>query len=125
MTYREFCNDIMVALGMVHDDSLWSIDNTLMNVVAAENLLVTQDLTKATGMSGDGITGTRNRRVVCVPVTQVECSDECSWEHAYFDLPSQVYDLPMDGGVTMSVIATLPRPASVDSVGTSGPEPEQ
>lgn len=34
-------------------------------------------------------------------------------------------ELLVDGGVTMSVIATLPRPASVDSVGVSGPEPEQ
>lgn len=29
----------------------------------------------------------------------------------------------VDGGVTPSVIATLPRPASVDSVGPTGPEP--
>lgn len=101
MTYRQFSDDILVALGFIHDDATFYIDSILMNVIAAENLLVTQDLAKGTGISGDGITGTRNRRVVCVPVVHVECSNECSWEHSYFDLPSQVYDLPMDGGVTM------------------------
>lgn len=101
MTYRTFIDDILVALGMGHDDALWSQDNILLNTIYAENLLVTQSIAKDTGLSGDGISSTHKRRVVCVPITQVECSTECDWEHAYFDLPSEVYDLPSDGGITM------------------------
>ena len=101
MTYRSFIGDIMVALGLVHDDAIWSEENILLNTIYCENLLVTQGLARDLGISGDGISGTHKRRVVCVPLTQVECSDQCSWEHAYFDLPSETYDLPFDGGITM------------------------
>jgi len=101
MTYRDFVDDVMVALGMIHDDSLWSRDNILLNTIYQENLLVGQDISRTIGLSGDGVSSTNKRQVVPVPVTQVECSDEWSWEHAYFDLPSKVYDLPFDGGITM------------------------
>lgn len=101
MTYKTFIDDIAVALGLVHDDAVWSVDNLLLNTIYVENLLVTQSIAKDTGLSGDGISGTHKRRIVCVPVTQVKRSSECDWEHAYFDLPSEVYDLPSDGGITM------------------------
>lgn len=101
MTYKQFIDDIAVSMGFVHDDSLFSPDNLLMNVIYAENLLVKQSLGKDLGLSGDGLSGTHRRRIVCVPLTHVECDDECSWEHAYFDLPSEVYDLPFDGGISM------------------------
>lgn len=100
-TYKEFIDDIAVAMGLIHDDAVWSIDNLLMNVIFCENLLVKQQLSKDLGLNGDGISGTHKREIVCVPLTHVECDEECSWEHAYFDLPSEVYDLPFDGGVSM------------------------
>lgn len=101
MTYRAFIDDIMVALGMIHDDSLWSRDNILSNVVYGVSLLGTQSLARDLGASGDGISGIHQRTVVCVPLKHVECSSSCEWDHSYFDLPSEVYDLPYGGGVTM------------------------
>lgn len=100
-TYKQFIDDVAVAMGMVVDDAVWSPDNLLLNTIYCENLLVKQELSKDIGLSGDGVSGTHKREIVCVPLTHVECDDECSWEHAYFDLPSEVYDLPFDGGVSM------------------------
>lgn len=101
MTYGALIDDVLVASGMTHDDRLWHRDNILHNVVYGVSLLGTQSLARDLGMAGDGISGTHRRQVVCVPVTHEECPSECEWAHSWFDLPSEVFDLPFDGGVTM------------------------
>jgi len=100
MTYRLFIDDIRVALGMVHDDALWSREPILMNVLYGLNLLGAQDLSRDL-TTGDGLQGMHRRRVVCVPVEHISGCNECEWKHSYFELPSETYDLPYDGGITM------------------------
>ena len=99
MTYGEFVDDILVALGFIHDDSLFYRDNILQNTVYQESLLTTQTLSRDLGIRGDGKGATYNSRTVVVPVTYNETPTDANWSYLYFDLPSQVYSLPFDGGL--------------------------
>lgn len=99
-TYGQFVDDVLVALGMVQDDSLWYRDNVLQNVLYAENLLVTQDLSKDTGVRGNGLGASFKMSWVVVPVSHNDAVSDTDPQRSYFDLPSQVYNLPFDSGIS-------------------------
>lgn len=100
MTYQEFIDDVLVALGATHDDALWYRDGLLQNVIYCENKLVTQSLNNDLGPASDGRSASHQLEVVVVPVTYQQQPTSVQWAHLYFDLPSEVYDLPHDKGVS-------------------------
>lgn len=100
-TYGSFCDDILVTLGMSQDDGTWYRDNILQNALYCEHKLVTQSLQGDLGPASDGRGAQRQLSTVIVPVTYQAQPTDTQWAHLYFDLPSDVYDLPHDGGVNM------------------------
>lgn len=101
MTYKEFIDDILVTIGMGFDDALWYTDNILMNVLHCEKKLVTQSLAVDTGVASDGRSASRQLSTIVVPVTYNQTPSDLNWAYLYFDLPSEVYDLPHDKGINM------------------------
>lgn len=98
-TYGEFVDDCLVALGMIHDDRLWYRDNMLMNVLHQEALLVTRSIARDYMPGGSPLESAQRRSTVIVPVVYNEAPDDAEWSHLYFDIPSQVYNIPHDSGV--------------------------
>jgi hypothetical protein len=101
MTYATFTDDCLVALGMVHDDRLWYRDNMLMNVLHQEALLVTQNIARDYGPGGSPLSSAHKRSTSIVPVTYNQTPDDSEWSYLYFDLPTEVYDIPHDSGLVV------------------------
>lgn len=92
MTYGEFVNDILVALGMNHDDALRTRRNVAFNVLMAINKVKNQSLSKHLGQ--DWRDGAEQAQTFIVTLfTQADLN------RRYFDLPVDIYDLPTDGGL--------------------------
>lgn len=92
MTYRQFVDDIMVALGYTHDDALRTRANIAFNVMMAINKVKDQFLTKA--MSVDLREGADQSQTFIVNL-----ATQADLNRRYFDLPVEIYSLPTDGGV--------------------------
>lgn len=99
MTYAEFVDDVLVTLGMVHDDALRYRDNILQNTLHALTKLGYQDLKGDTGKTSDGRAASGELSVAVVPLTYIEQPTDIEWAHLYFNLPSEVYELPNDKGI--------------------------
>ncbi len=92
MTYREFVDDILVALGYNHDDAIRTRSNIAFNVMMAINKVKKQMLQK--GLAVDWRDGAYQSQTFIVNLaTQAELN------RRYFDLPIDIYDLPTDGGL--------------------------
>ena len=67
----------------------------------------------------------REARSARVPLGRLGTADDIANAVSFLAGPQSSYmtgqELLVDGGVTMSIIATLPRPRSVDGVGPTGP----
>jgi hypothetical protein len=92
MTYGAFVNDIMIALGYSIDDATRTRANVAFNVMMAINKVKDQFLTKA--MSVDLREGADQSQTFIVNL-----ATQADLNRRYFDLPTEIYSLPTDGGV--------------------------
>jgi hypothetical protein len=100
MTWATFIDDILNVLGMGHDDRLMLRDGVLQNALFALHKINGQDLSAgAVDKGSDGEAYTHMESVVVVPVTYNATPDDTLWAYLWFDLPSEVYDLPHDRGI--------------------------
>jgi len=99
MTYRQFKDDIAVALGMTHDDALWGDETILSSIVLCENRLVSQDLKEDLGVAADGRAAQDKITTNTFPVTFNATPDDILWAHHWFDLSAPIHDLGHGKGV--------------------------
>lgn len=98
-SYGTFTDDCLGAMGMIGDDRLWYRDNMLMNVLHQEALLVTQSLSRDYGPGGSSLPAAHKRSTLVIPITYNQAPDDSEWSYLYFDLPTEVYDIPHDSGM--------------------------
>lgn len=100
MTYNALIDDIAVALGFTHDDSLLGRNALGAIVVAAENKLVGQDLSKDLGPASSGVVAQDKLTTFpAVPVVYTENTNDVEWAHHYLVLPASVHDIANGAGI--------------------------
>lgn len=100
-TYDQITDDIMVAMGYTHDDSLRNKEAVLYNVKLAVDKLKSQQLQKNKEV-GDYRRNSDMVSTFIVPITHNDVADEVvtDFDATYFDLPTAIYSLAHDGGVS-------------------------
>lgn len=100
-TYAQVVDDIMLAMGYTHDDSLRNKEAVLYNVKIARDKLVAQQLNKA-DVVGDYRRNSNLVSTFIVPITHNDVADGVvtDFDASYFDLPTSIYSLNHDGGVS-------------------------
>jgi hypothetical protein len=101
VTYAQIIDDIRVSMGFVVDDSPRSDESILYNVILAVNKLKKRLLAKADS-SWDSRLGSDLQSTFIVPVIHRDMADDdvSDWDASYFDLPTSIYSLAHDGGVS-------------------------
>ena len=100
-TYDQITDDIMVAMGYTHDDSLRNKEAVLYNVKIAVDKLKNQQLQKNKDV-GDYRRNSDMVSTFIVPITHNDVADNVitDFDSSYFDLPTAIYSLDHDGGVS-------------------------
>lgn len=101
ITYAQVRDDIRVSMGFSVDDSPRSDESILYNVILAVNKLKKRLLSKADA-TWDTRLGADMQSTFVVPVVHNNVPDDSvtDWDASYFDLPTNIYSLAHDGGVS-------------------------
>jgi hypothetical protein len=100
-TYDQITDDIMVAMGYTHDDSLRNKEAVLYNVKLGVDKLKSQQLQKNKDV-GDYRRNSDMVSTFIVPITHNDVEDDVitDFDASFFDLPTSIYSLDHDGGVS-------------------------
>lgn len=97
-TLRQLAQAIAVDLGYVGDDSLRNEFAIMLNVAAAISKLNDEQITEAM-KRGDEMSVANMAEDFVVTLTNHTPADSNDWPYQFFQLPTQIYTLPKDGGV--------------------------
>jgi hypothetical protein len=101
MTYAQLRDEIAKALGYVHDDSLFTQDALLADIVHAVNKLSAQDLNSDIGSKGDGRGAQDKLTHKILPVVYNATPDDTEWAYHWMVIPDNVQDLTNGAGVSL------------------------
>jgi len=101
MTYAQLRDEIAKALGYVHDDSLFSQDALLADIVHAANKLSAQDLNTELTPRADGRGAQDKLTHKIVNVVYNPTPDDTEWAYHWLVLPDNVQDLTNGGGISL------------------------
>jgi hypothetical protein len=101
LTYDHFTDVIMVTMGYTHDDRLRNREAVMYNVKLAVDKLKAQQLQKSKEI-GDYRRNSNLVSTFIVPITHNDVADGVvtDFDASYFDLPTSIYSLNHDGGVS-------------------------
>lgn len=101
LTYDQATDEIMVTMGYTHDDRLRNREAVMYNVKLAVDKIKVQQLQKSKEV-GDYRKNSDMLSTFIVPLTHNDVADDVlnDFDASFFDLPTSIYSLPHDGGVS-------------------------
>jgi hypothetical protein len=101
LTYDQVTDEIMVTMGYTHDDRLRNREAVMYNVKLAVDKLKAQQLQKSKEI-GDYRKNSDMLSTFIVPITHNDVADDVltDFDASFFDLPTSIYSLAHDGGVS-------------------------
>lgn len=102
VSYNTVIDAVMLELGMLHDDSVAGRESILFNTIQAATKLNKQRLTKQLGAGDHRAASSSLITFPGVPLVTVSVDDSVltEWSGKYFDLPTSIYSLDDDGGIS-------------------------
>lgn len=101
MTFAQLRDEIAVALGYVHDDSLFSQDALLADIVHAANKLSTQDLNGELTPRSDGRGAQDKLTHRILNLVYNPTPGDTEWAYHWTVLADSIQDLTNGGGVSL------------------------